>query len=54
MHNMFKKQLWGCNVRYNPSSVEADPEVEVVNAPRFPPGVNTPRDALQEPPPSDY
>jgi hypothetical protein len=36
--------------RYDPS-IEEDPEVEVVEAARFPPGVHLPRDALQPAPP---
>jgi hypothetical protein len=52
MHNMGVQErvMESCTVRYDPS-VEADPEVEVVNAARFPPGVNIPRDALQPAPP---
>jgi hypothetical protein len=42
--------MGSCTVRYDPS-VEADQEVEVLEAGRFPPGVNLPRDALQPPPP---
>jgi hypothetical protein len=45
--------LESCTVRYGDPSVEADPEVEVVNAARFPPdGVNIlPREALAPAPP---
>jgi hypothetical protein len=40
-----------CTLTYYPSSVEADPEVEVEDAVRFPPGVNLPIEALAPPPP---
>jgi hypothetical protein len=52
MHNMGVQErvMGSCTDRYDPS-VEADPEVEVVNAARFPPGVNIPRDALRPAPP---
>jgi hypothetical protein len=52
MHNMGVQErvMESCTARYDPS-VEADPEVEVVNAARLPAGVNIPRDALLPAPP---
>jgi hypothetical protein len=52
MHNMGVQErvMESCTVRYDPS-VDADPEVEVVNAAKFPPGVNIPREALAPAPP---
>jgi hypothetical protein len=52
MHNMGVQErvMESCTVRYDPS-VEADPELEVENAARFPPGVNLPREALAPAPP---
>ena len=48
---VFRRKLCGeLTVRYDPL-VEADPEVEVVNAARLPAGVNIPRDALLPAPP---
>jgi hypothetical protein len=41
-----------CTERYNPSVEGSEPEVEVVEAARFPPGVHLTWDALQPAPPS--
>jgi hypothetical protein len=51
-HNMCisERVMESCTVTYDPS-VEADPELEVQDAVRFPPGVNFPLEALAPHPP---
>jgi hypothetical protein len=52
LHNMCvsERVMESCTVTYDPS-VEADPELEVQDAVRFPPGVNLPVEASAPPPP---
>jgi hypothetical protein len=52
LHNMCisERVMESCTVTYDPS-VDSDPELEVEDAVRFPPGVNLPMEVLVPPPP---
>jgi hypothetical protein len=53
-HNMCissERVMESCTVTYDPSVDAGDPELEVQDAVRFPPGVNLPVEALAPPPP---